>query len=207
MGGISERRSNALHNELEESRTLLEQADRGRRQAEQELVDCHEQLNELSASASSLCLAKRKMEGQLQTLHADLDEMLNEAKNSEEKAKKAMVDAARLADELRAEQEHAQTQEKLRKGLEIQLKELQIRLEEAEGNALKATKKQIAKLETRARELENLLDDEARRHSDAQKNLRKCERRIKELSFQSDEDKKNHERMQDTVDKLQQKIK
>merc|ERR1711981_435999 len=30
--GISERRSNALHNELEESRTLLEQADRGRRQ-------------------------------------------------------------------------------------------------------------------------------------------------------------------------------
>lgn len=55
-----------------------------------------------------------------------MDELLNEAKNSEEKAKKAMVDAARLADELRAEQDHAQTQEKLRKALETQIKELQV---------------------------------------------------------------------------------
>merc|ERR1719225_2335091 len=95
----------------------------------------------------------------------------------------------------------------MRKGLEVQVKELQLRLEEAEGNALKASKKSIVKLEGRVRELEGQLDDEARRHADAQKNLRKCERRIKELSFQSDEDKKNHERMQDLVDKLQQKIK
>jgi TPP-dependent trihydroxycyclohexane-1,2-dione (THcHDO) dehydratase len=59
-------------------------------------------------------------------VQSDLDELLNEAKNSEEKAKKAMVDAARLADELRAEQDHAQTQEKLRKALETQIKELQV---------------------------------------------------------------------------------
>jgi len=205
--GIAERKANALNGELEESRTLLEQSDRGRRQAEAELSEATDSLNDMSAQHSHLSMAKKKLEGELQALHADLDEMLNEAKNSEEKAKKAMVDAARLADELRAEQENAQTQEKMRKGLEIQLKELQIRLEEAEGNALKATKKQIAKLETRVRELENLLDDEARRHSDAQKNLRKCERRIKELSFESDEHKKNHERMQDMVDGMQQKIK
>ncbi|XP_037817598.1 myosin heavy chain, muscle isoform X8 [Lucilia sericata] len=205
--GISERRANALQNELEESRTLLEQADRGRRQAEQELADAHEQLNEVSAQNASISAAKRKLESELQTLHSDLDELLNEAKNSEEKAKKAMVDAARLADELRAEQDHAQTQEKLRKALEQQIKELQVRLDEAEANALKGGKKAIQKLEQRVRELENELDGEQRRHADAQKNLRKSERRIKELSFQSEEDRKNHERMQDLVDKLQQKIK
>ncbi|XP_026327815.1 myosin heavy chain, muscle isoform X45 [Hyposmocoma kahamanoa] len=205
--GISERRANALQNELEESRTLLEQADRARRQAEQELGDAHEHLNELSAQNASLSAAKRKLEAELQTLHSDLDELLNEAKNSEEKAKKAMVDAARLADELRAEQEHAQTQEKLRKALEQQIKELQVRLDEAEANALKGGKKAIQKLEQRVRELENELDGEQRRHADAQKNLRKAERRIKELTFQADEDRKNHERMQDLVDKLQQKIK
>ncbi|XP_026681681.1 myosin heavy chain, muscle-like [Diaphorina citri] len=205
--GIVERRANALQNELEESRQLLEQADRGRRQAETELADAHEQLNELSAQATSISAAKRKLEGELQTLHSDLDELLNEAKNSEEKAKKAMVDAARLADELRAEQDHAQTQEKLRKALETQIKELQIRLDEAENNALKGGKKAIQKLEQRVRELENELDGEQRRHADAQKNLRKTERRIKELSFQAEEDRKNHERMQDLVDKLQQKIK
>jgi len=205
--GISERRANALQNELEESRTLLEQADRARRQAEQELGDAHEQLNDLSAQNSSISAAKRKLEAELQTLHSDLDELLNEAKNSEEKAKKAMVDAARLADELRAEQDHAQTQEKLRKALETQIKDLQVRLDEAEANALKGGKKAIAKLEQRVRELENELDGEQRRHADAQKNLRKSERRIKELSFQAEEDRKNHERMQDLVDKLQQKIK
>lgn len=68
---------------------------------------------------------------------------------------------------------------------------MQVRLDEAENNALKGGKKAIAKLEQRVRELENELDGEQRRHADAQKNLRKSERRIKELSFQADEDRKN----------------
>lgn len=54
--------------------------------------------------------------------------------------------------------------------------------------------------------MEQELDVEQRRHSEAQKNLRKGERRIKELTFTAEEDRKNHERMQDLVDKLQQKI-
>ncbi|KAK3862965.1 hypothetical protein Pcinc_031213 [Petrolisthes cinctipes] len=205
--GIAERRANALNGELEESRTLLEQSDRGRRQAEAELAEAGEAIADLNAQNTSLGAAKRKLEGEMQTLHADLDEMLNKAKNSEEKAKKAMVDAARLAVKLRAEQEHAQNQEKMRKTLESAVKELQVRLEEVEANALKNTKKAVSKLEGRVRELESSLDDETRRHGDAQKNLRKCERRIKELTFQSDEGKKNHERMQDLVDALQQKVK
>merc|ERR1711913_177389 len=140
-------------------------------------------------------------------MQADLDDMLNEAKNSEDKAKKAMVDAARLADELRAEQDHAQAAETTKKTLEAQVKDLTLRLEETETVALKSIKRNVGKLEGRVRELETQFDDEARRHADTQKNLRKAERRIKELSFQSEEDKKNHERMQDLVDKLQQKIK
>merc|ERR1712168_937664 len=131
--GIAERRANALHGELEESRTLLEQSDRGRRQAEADLADVHEQLQTLSNQNSSLSLAKRKMEGELQTMQADLDDMVNEAKNSEDKAKKAMVDAARLADELRAEQDHANASETSKKSLEAQVKDLTLRLEETES--------------------------------------------------------------------------
>ena len=67
--GIAERRANALHGELEESRTLLEQSDRGRRQAEAELAEANEHLNDLSAQNNSLGLAKRKLESELQTLH------------------------------------------------------------------------------------------------------------------------------------------
>jgi myosin heavy chain 6/7 len=118
-----------------------------------------------------------------------------------------MIDAARLADELRAEQEHANNQERARKAIEQQMKELQVRLEEAERDALKGGRKMIAKLEERVRNVEHELDGEQRRFAEAQKNARRGERKIKELAFQAEEDRKNHERMQDLVEKLQQKIK
>jgi len=68
-----------------------------------------------------------------------MDEMSSELGLSEDKAKKAMVDAARLADELRQEQELAQTFEKDRKLLECQAKDCQARLDDAEQNALKVS--------------------------------------------------------------------
>lgn len=136
-----------------------------------------------------------------------MDEMGNELGLSEEKATKAMVDAARLADELRQEQELAQTFEKDRKLLECQAKDMQQRLDDAETNALKGGKKAMNKMETRIRELQSELDAESRRFGDSQKNLRRSERRIKELSFAGDEDRKNHERMQGLIDGLQGKIK
>jgi chromosome segregation ATPase len=118
-----------------------------------------------------------------------------------------MVDAARLADELRCEQEAAQNNERDRHLSEAQAKDMQNRLDEAESNALKGGKKAMNKLDSRIRELESEMDAESRRHADAQKNLRKSERRIQELTFSSDEDRKNHERMQGLVDQLQSKIK
>ena len=118
-----------------------------------------------------------------------------------------MLDAARMADELRQEQECTQIIERDRKLLECQLKDSQQHLDEAEMNALKGGKKAINKMETRIRELESELTAENRRCGDAQKNLRKSERRIKEISFAADEDRRNHERMQGLIDQLQGKIK
>ena len=132
--------------------------------------------------------------------------MASEASLSEEKAQKAMIDAARLADELRAEQEMAQCLERDRKLLEAQVKDMQARLDDAEQNALKGGKKAMSKMDTRIRELESELDAENRRCADAQKGLRKSERKIKELTYQQDEDRKNHERMQGLIDQLQGKI-
>ena len=138
---------------------------------------------------------------------ADLDEMANEARLSEEKAGRAMIDAARLAEELRAEQDLAAQLERDKKVVEAQVKDLQARVDEAEMNALKGGKKAMHKMETRIRELESEMDAESRRLGDAQKNLRKSERTIKELTFASDEDKKNHQRMQGLIDQMQGKIK
>merc|ERR1719348_2340931 len=107
--------------------------------------------------------------------------MKTEAQMSEEKAQRAMIDAARLADELRAEQDKMLERDK--KFLEAQAKDAQNRLDEAEQNALKGGKKAMSKMETRIRELESELDAENRRFSDAQKNLRKSERKVKELTY------------------------
>merc|ERR1719187_612296 len=204
---VAERRGNSLHGELEESRTLLEQSDRGRRQAEADLADTNEQYQDLYNQHNSLSIAKRRIESEYQTMSADLSDMVNDAKASEDKAKKAMVDAARLADELRAEQEQSHNLATQKKSLEAQYKDLQVKLEETETTALKSGKRAYAKLEARIYDLTQQFDEETRKHSDAQKSLRKSERKIKELTFSAEEEKKNHERMQELVDKLQLKVK
>merc|ERR1719346_805191 len=203
----SERKAHSTQNALEEARTLLEQADRARRIVEQELSDTNETLSELTCQNQAIAGAKRKLDSELQTINGDMDEMANELALSEDKAKKAMVDAARLADELRSEQEVAQTFEKDKKLLDCQAKDLQARLDTAEADALKGGKKAMNKMDTRIRELQSELDAESRRFADAAKNLRRSERRIKELAFAGDEDRKNHERMQGLIDSLQGKIK
>merc|ERR1712096_266209 len=203
----ADRKAHAMQNALEESRSLLEIADRNRRMTETELSDSNEALSDATVQNQSIAAAKRKLESEMQTLNADFDEMAAEAKLCEDKAAKSMVDAARLADELRGEQDAAQPMEKARRVMEAQSKDMQQRLDEAETNALKGGKKAMNKMDTRIRELESELDAENRRQADAVKNLRRSERRINELTFAADEDRKNHERMQALVDGLQGKIK
>ena len=67
--------------------------------------------------------------------------MIGESRIAEDRAKKAMIDAARLADELRAEQEVAQGAERSRKNLDCQVKDMQTKLDEAEQLAVKGGKK------------------------------------------------------------------
>merc|ERR1712060_825508 len=196
----AERKANSNQN-------ALEQADRSRRMVEQELADSNESLSDSTCTNQSIQGAKMKLESEMATLQADCDEMAGEASLSEEKAQRAMIDAARLADELRAEQDLAQCLEREKKLLEAQVKDMQARVDDAQTNALKGGKKAMTRMDTRIRELESELDAENRRSADSQKNLRKSERRIKELAYQQDEDRKNHERMQALIDQLQGKIK
>merc|ERR1712012_1326196 len=69
-----------MQNCLEESRALLETADRQRRAAEQELADTNENLADLSNVNQSIAAARRKLESEYNQLQSDLDEMTNEAR-------------------------------------------------------------------------------------------------------------------------------
>merc|ERR1712061_405294 len=205
--GLADRRANALHGELEESRALLDSADRAKKQADMELAEARAAVNDMVAINSKASSDKRKLEGAIHSMHAEIDDMLAQAKSYEEKAKKAMIDAARLADELRAEQEHSSSQEKAKRALESQITELEQRLAEANDVAAKGGRNAMAKLESRIRELEIELGNVQCRTSENYKSYQKADRRVKELQFQQDEDHKNSDRMSDLANKLQQKIK
>merc|ERR1719434_364015 len=205
--GLADRKANALQGELEESRSLLDSADRGKKQTEMELAEARMAVNDMTAINSKAASEKRACESAVHSMHAEIDDMLQQAKNSEEKSKRAMVDAARLADELRAEQDHSSTQEKAKRALETQIAELEMRLADANEVAAKGGRNAMAKLESRIRELEIELGSVQGKTGEAYKCFQKAERRIKELQFQTDEDKKNQDRMTELASKLQQKIK
>merc|ERR1711971_1217561 len=171
-----------------------------------ELGDTRGAVNEMGAINSRAGADKRRVEGSLHTMQAEIDDLLHQAKNSEEKAKKAMVDAARLADELRSEQDHTTSLTQGKRALETSLGELENRLADANDAAMRGGKSAMAKLESRICELEIELGSVQSKTGENMKAHQRSERKIKELQFQNDEDKKNQDRMSELASKLQQKI-
>ncbi|XP_061118338.1 myosin heavy chain, fast skeletal muscle-like isoform X2 [Conger conger] len=207
QAAMVERRNSLMLAEIEELRAALEQTERGRKVAEQELVDASERVGLLHSQNTSLLNTKKKLEGDFASLQSEVDDTIQEARNAEDKAKKAITDAAMMAEELKKEQDTSAHLERMKKNLEVTVKDLQHRLDEAENLAMKGGKKQLQKLESRVRELEAEVENEQKRGADAVKGVRKYERRVKELTYQTEEDKKNVTRLQDLVDKLQVKVK
>lgn len=114
-----------------------------------------------------------------------------------------------MAEELKKEQDTSSHLERMKRNMEQTVKDLQMRLDEAEQIALKGGKKQIQKMENRVsitseiickksqiwawvvyssvsqvRELEGELECEQKKSGEFQKGIRKYERRIKELTYQ-----------------------
>ncbi|XP_066559058.1 myosin-4 [Amia ocellicauda] len=179
-----ERRNTLMMAEIEEIRAALEQTERSRKVAEQELLDASERVQLLHSQNTSLINTKKKLEADLAQLQGEVDDSIQEARNAEEKAKKAITDAAMMAEELKKEQDTSSHLERMKKNLEVTVKDLQHRLDEAEQLAMKGGKKQLQKLEARVRELENELEAEQRRGAEAIKGVRRYERRLKEITYQ-----------------------
>jgi chromosome segregation ATPase len=203
---LAQRKVSALAAELEEAKNALDNAIRARKQAEIDLEEAHGRINDLQSINNNLTAIKNKLETELSTAQADLDEATKELHAADERANRALADAARAVEQLHEEQEHSMKIDALRKSLEEQVKQLQVQIQEAEAAALLGGKRVIAKLETRIRDLETALDEETRRHKETQNALRKKDRRIKEVQMQVDEEHKNFVMAQDTADRLLEKL-
>ena len=124
----------------------------------QELAGANETLADLSNANPSITAHKRKLEGRLNQLSSNLDEMANETKLSEEEAARALGDADCLADELRCWRKIAMSWKKDKKLLEAQCKDPATPADEAEINPLKGGRKVKIQMETCILELESELD-------------------------------------------------
>ena len=164
-----ERRFQLLNGQFEDMKLTIEQCESAKKQAESQFNELADRYSHVNGQIAGLTSEKRQLESTINAMQTDLDELLSELKNSEERTKKNCstsflnirnlltsvylldADTTRLADELRQEQEHSVQVERLRRSLEQQIKDLQTRLDEAEGNSLKGGKRHIGKLEERVR--------------------------------------------------------
>jgi chromosome segregation ATPase len=126
---------------------------------------------------------------------------------ADERVQKTLIELKSVKDTLIEETERCIKIESVKKSLEVEVRNLTVRLEEVEANALAGGKRVIAKLEARIRDVEIENEEEKRRHAETEKILRKKEHRIKELLVQSEEDHKAVGILQDSVDKLTEKVK
>merc|ERR1712038_328302 len=204
---VLERKRIALTTELEDVRSLLETAERARKNAEGELHETSVRINELTISITALTGDKRRMEADIAAMQADLDEALNARRAAEERADRLQGEANRLADELRQEQENYKNADGLRKQLEIEMREITVRLEEAEAFAQREGKRMVAKLQARLRDLEAELEAEQRRSRELAAANRKMERSLAELRVQSEDDRRMNHELQESVNILTIKIK
>ena len=73
---LADRRASALQGELEEARSLLDSAERGKRQTEAELAESRSAVNEMSSINSKASSDKRSAEGAVHTMHAEINDLL-----------------------------------------------------------------------------------------------------------------------------------
>lgn len=203
---IATRKVQSLSAELEELRANYDNALRGKRAAEQAYEDAQARINELQTININLSASRAKLEQELAQFSSDYDEVTKELRITEERYQKVTIDLKHTVETLHEEQERIVKIEAIKKSLEIEVKNLSIRLEEVEANAIVGGKRIISKLEARLRDLELELDEEKRRHAETIKILRKKERQVKEIMVQVEEDQTQIQALSDSLDKVNQKV-
>ncbi|CAG9558818.1 unnamed protein product [Danaus chrysippus] len=204
--GVAQRRIQSLTGEVEEIRGNYEQALRAKRSVEQSFEEAQTRINELTVINVNLSSSKAKIEQELAAVAADYDEITKELRIADERYQRVQTELKHTVEHLHEEQERIVKIEAVKKSLEIEVKNLSVRLEEVETNAIVGGKRIISKLEARIKDMELEMDEEKRRHAETIKILRKKERQLKEILIQCEEDQKNIALLQDSLEKCSQKV-
>ncbi|UMM42796.1 hypothetical protein L5515_018483 [Caenorhabditis briggsae] len=203
----AERKLAVAKQEQEELIVKLEAIERARRVVESSVKEHQEHNNELNSQNVALATAKSQLDNEIALLKSDIAEAHTELSASEDRGRRAASDAAKLAEDLRHEQEQSQQLERFKKQLESAVKDLQERADAAEAAVMKGGAKAIQKAEQRLKAFQTDLETESRRAGEASKTLARADRKVREFEFQVAEDKKNYDKLQELVEKLTAKLK
>lgn len=204
--GVAQRKLQTLTAEYEDCRSQLDSALRARKAAEFQYEEASARIKDLTTINMNLSNAKSKLEQEISIIAGDYDEVSKELKLADERLQKTVVDLKRSTELYHEESERVVKLESVRKSLEVEVKNLTIRIENIEANALANTKRMVSKLEARVHDLEVELDEERRKFQETIKILKKKERNVKELVLQCEEDQKNIQILQETLDKTYEKV-
>merc|ERR1711868_205144 len=163
--GLAERKANALQGELEESRALLDSADRSKKQTDMELAEARSAVNDMTTINSKAASEKRHLESAIHTMHAEIDDMLRGAKGSEDKAKKGRNAMAKLESRIRE--------------MEIELGSVQSKTSDAY--------KAFQKAERRIKELQFQQDEDKKNQDSMSELANKLQMKIKTYKKQIEE--------------------
>ncbi|KAL7052652.1 hypothetical protein ACKWTF_004953 [Chironomus riparius] len=203
---IAQRRIQSMAGELEEMRANYDQALRSKRQVEISLEESSTRNSELTNININLQNMRSKIEAELTTLASDYEEVTRELRMSDERYQKVQVELKSTIQILHEEQERIVKIETIKKSLEVEVKNLSVRLEEVEANAVVGARRAISKLESRVRDMEIELESEKKNHAETIKILRKKERTVKEIVIQCEEDQKNVLLLQEALDKANARL-
>ncbi|CAK5015482.1 unnamed protein product [Meloidogyne enterolobii] len=203
---MSERKLNIIASERDELLIRKEAIDREKSRIEAEVQEERSRKGEYQVENAQLNAVKRQLDNDLQIVKTELDKTLNELKIAEEVFKKVNADLTRLNEELKNEQHHHDHLERQKRLLDSQLKELQLRLDQAEATVQRVGQRTVDQLQQLIIARNNELDSEQKRHKEIIRQLNKSEREVREKQFQVEEQRKCCSKMHELIEKLQAKI-
>lgn len=107
----------------------------------------------------NIASSKAKLEQELTTLAGDYEEVTKELRVSDERYQRVQNELKHTVEILHEEQERIVKIEAIKKSLEIEVKNLSVRLEEVEANAIVGGKRIISKLEARVKKKKKKTND------------------------------------------------
>jgi len=202
----SEKRFVSLRVEIDELRVLLDRSEKARKTTELELHDSEQRLTEVTSLANRAIAERKKFEADAMQYQSEVVDVRQEVKIVDERARKLAAELILRDEGIRHERERTAEAETSKRALEQQLRDCNVKIDEAEAYARAEGKRIAVKYEGRLAQLETEIDLERARYQELLKDLRRNERRVKELLSQVDEEQTKVLSLTDTLSKANDKV-